>query len=175
MSPPIRITIAPASGERDLAAIRLLFSEYVASLGIDLAFQGFAAELAGLPGRYAPPAGGLWLARDGADDALGCAALRPLDGGACEIKRLYVRPEARGHDLGRRLAQVAIEGARGAGHRVMRLDTLAGMEAAQRLYAALGFRPTAPYYDNPLPGTVYMALDLAGPVAPGVADAPGVG
>jgi ribosomal protein S18 acetylase RimI-like enzyme len=155
------IVIAPARIPDDLAAVRGLFREYVDGLGIDLSFQDVEAELAGLPGKYAPPRGIILLARNSAGAAVGCIALRPLpENGSCEMKRLYVRHEARGQSLGRRLAEALVAWAREAGYERMLLDTLASMAAAQSLYAALGFRATEAYYDNPLPGTRYMALDL---------------
>lgn len=147
----------PADGD----IVRELFTEYADSLGIDLSFQGFAAELAQLPGKYAPPLGDILIARDAAGMALGCVALRTTAmPGTAEIKRLYLRPAARGQALGRRLAEAIISRARGAGHRRVVLDTLASMHAARRLYVELGFRPVPPYYHNPLPGTLYMALAL---------------
>jgi GNAT superfamily N-acetyltransferase len=146
---------------RDFAAARELFQEYAAQLGIDLCFQGFAAELDNLGTMYAPPSGCLILARRG-DHPLGCGAIRPLSGGACEMKRLYLRAEARGTGLGRALAERLVARARSLGYASMYLDTLAHMRPARRLYAALGFRETAPYYDNPIPGAVYMRLDLSG-------------
>lgn len=154
------VTIGAMRAE-DLAAVRGLFLDYVASLGIDLAFQGIEEELAGLPGKYAAPGGAILLARAADGQAVGCIALRPLPvPGECEMKRLYVRPVARGQDLGRRLALAVIGQARAAGYRRIRLDTLATMQAAQGLYAALGFRDTEAYYENPLAGTRYMALAL---------------
>jgi ribosomal protein S18 acetylase RimI-like enzyme len=157
--------IRSASSPRDIAHARALFEAYAAQLGVSLCFQGFDEELATLPGDYAPPRGGLWLAGD-ADAPIGCVALRPLDhaeaapGEAAELKRLYVAPAARGTGLGRRLAQTAIDHARAAGYRAIKLDTLAQMDAARALYADLGFRPCAAYYHNPLGGTLYMELTL---------------
>lgn len=145
----------------DIASARRLFEEYAASLDVDLCFQGFAAELAGLPGDYAPPRGRLLLARIGASD-VGCAALRPVRASeAAEVKRLYVRPTLRGSGLGRVLMQALILRARGIGYREIRLDTLVTMREARALYASLGFRACEPYGDHPLPGTMWMALALA--------------
>ncbi len=155
-------SIAPAQFPADLETVRTLFKEYIDSLGVDLSFQDVEAELGDLPGKYVPPRGLILIARDG-DSAVGCIALRPMpDALVCEMKRLYVRPRARGQDLGRRLADAVIGFARQAKYDRMVLDTLASMAAAQRLYAALGFKPIAPYYANPLPGARYMELELRG-------------
>ncbi|CAM5476450.1 GNAT family N-acetyltransferase [Rhodanobacter lindaniclasticus] len=159
------LAIEPACLPQDIEIVRGLFAEYVDSLGVDLSFQDVTAELAQLPGKYASPRGVILLARDHAGTALGCVALRPWpEPGVCEIKRLYVRPAARGQALGRRLAEAAIAWAARAGYTRMLLDTLASMRAARQLYVALGFREVAPYYDNPVPGTWYMAREL-GPAA----------
>lgn len=151
--------IRPAR-EADLADIRALFTEYAEGLGVDLGFQGFAAELAALPGRYAPPAGAMLIARAAGGEALGCVAMRPLRGGDCEMKRLYVRRVARGTGLGRTLGQAILAEAKAAGHRRMLLDTLDHMRPALSLYRELGFHKVPAYYDNPLPGAVYLARDL---------------
>lgn len=153
MQPAIRI--APAESPAQLHLARTLFREYIDSLGVDLSFQDVAGELASLPGRYAPPDGVILLATRGGA-ALGCGALRRLEPTVCEMKRLYVRREARGEQLGRRLAQALMQYASNAGYRCMRLDTLASMQSAQSLYASLGFKPIAPYTDNPLPGTQFL-------------------
>jgi len=155
--------IRAAATDEDVAQARALFQEYAAQLGVSLCFQDFDRELATLPGAYAPPRGGLWLAGP-MHAPLGCVALRPLDhdvvgrptSGTAEIKRLYLRPDARGTGLGRRLAETALEGARSRGYRIVKLDTLEGMDAARALYARLGFRPCEAYYHNPLGGTLYM-------------------
>ncbi len=121
-------TIAPAHFPEDADVVRCLFEEYIDSLGIDLSFQDVAAELAGLPGKYASPHGVVLLARDDAGMPLGCVALRPwTQPGTGEIKRLYVRPAARGQALGRRLAEAVIDGARRTGYTRLVLDTLASM------------------------------------------------
>ena len=153
--------IIPATSADQIATARQLFKEYEASLGIELTFQGFAREVAALPGAYAPPAGRLFLATDGLEPG-GCVALRSLGAGLCEMKRLYVRPAARGVRLGRRLAETVIREARAIGYARMRLDTLPSMKEAFALYQTLGFREIAPYYDNPIVGTRFMELDLQG-------------
>ena len=157
-----RVAIRDA-GASDLVAVKRLFEAYASSLGVDLCFQGFAGELAGLPGAYAPPHGVLLLAsQDG--QAIGCVALRPLgdEGGRRlgEVKRLYVVPHARGARAGRALMEALLERARRLGYDTLKLDTLATMTSARVLYASLGFRECAPYYDNPLPGVTYMSLRL---------------
>jgi GNAT superfamily N-acetyltransferase len=155
---PIRQAATPA----DYARARALFEEYAAWLGVDLCFQGFAEELATLPGAYAPPRGRLLLAGP-AGAEVGCVALRPLaDAGAAEgtvgeVKRLYVRPQARGSGLGVALVTALLRDAREIGYRELKLDTLASMNDALRLYGRLGFAECSPYYHNPLPGVVYMS------------------
>ena len=153
------IVIAPAGDDRMIDEVRALFEEYARSLGIDLGFQGFAEELAGLPGAYAPPLGRLLLARDGAMPA-GCVAVRPLEPAICEMKRLYVGPAFRGLGLGRCLAEAAVREAGAAGYLRMRLDTLPAMRPAMALYRALGFRPIPSYRHNPVPGAEFLELDL---------------
>ena len=153
----LRIELATTTDE--IEQVRGLFRDYAAWLGYDLCFQGFEQELAGLPGRYAPPDGKLFLATDGGQP-VGCIALRRLDGGICEMKRLYVRPPARGARLGRRLAETVIREARAIGYARMRLDTLPSMKDAFALYQTLGFREIAPYYATPIVGTRFMELSL---------------
>ena len=166
------MTIRPARDD-EIATVRALFVEYADWLRVDLCFQGFEQELAELPGRYAPPRGGIWLAiHDG--DIAGIVALRPLDPPAerpsngasdtatdrAELKRLWVREGFRGHGFGRQLTVAAIEAARRAGYRTIRLDTLPFMDHARRLYHELGFRRIDAYYDNPHEQVVYMELSL---------------
>ena len=153
------IDIVPATATDRIATARHLFKEYEASLGVELSFQGFAKEVAELPGAYAPPAGRLFLAIDG-HEHVGCVALRPLGDGTCEMKRLYVRPSARGTRLGRRLAETVIREARAIGYARMRLDTLPSMREAFALYQSLGFHEIAPYCENPIAGTRFMELSL---------------
>ena len=153
------LDIRPATTPADLGVARTLFREYADQLGVDLCFQGFEQELASLPGKYAPPGGRLLLAWNG-DTPLGCVALRALDDGACEMKRLYVRDAARGTGLGRLLAERICAEARAAGYMRMRLDTLPTMTAAQGIYRGLGFREIAAYVFNPVPGVRYLELAL---------------
>jgi putative acetyltransferase len=163
-APDIQLLQAETPEQLQLASS--LFREYASLLDVDLGFQHFDAELAGLPGDYAPPAGALLLAFvDGAP--AGCGALRPLAdvdyANACEMKRLFVRRAFRRFGLGRLLTQALVEQAWRAGHSVMLLDTLDDMEAARGLYTSLGFEPIAPYYFNPVPGAHYLKLDLDRP------------
>ncbi|WP_096671117.1 GNAT family N-acetyltransferase [Polaromonas sp. AET17H-212] len=161
-SSPTLEFITPTTPEQ-LAATRLIFQEYADQLGVDLCFQNFEAELAGLPGDYAPPQGCLLLALlDG--EIAGCCAMRPLETvdypNACEMKRLYVRQGFRGLGLGRQLAEAVLDAARIAGYHSVLLDTLNDMEAARALYEDLGFKDIPPYYHNPIAGAHYLKADL---------------
>jgi GNAT superfamily N-acetyltransferase len=162
--------IKRAQTKTEIEAVRGLFQEYEAFLDVDLGFQIFDEELASLPGMYFRPSGDLLIALDG-KRTVGCVAVRKLDEGVCEMKRLFVRPEARGKGWGRKLAQEIIVAARELGYWLMRLDTLDRLTKAMHLYETLGFRETEPYYDNPLSGVVYLELEL-NEERPGQHDAP---
>jgi GNAT superfamily N-acetyltransferase len=148
------MTIRAASAG-DLDEIRAMLREYAAWLEVDLCFQNFEEELAGLPGEYRPPRGRLLIA-----EQAGCVGLRPLDEEICEMKRLFVRPEHRGSGLGRQLVEAIIGEARSIGYRRMRLDTMPKMAGAQGLYASLGFRDIPAYRYNPEPGARFLELEL---------------
>ncbi len=149
-----------AQSPEEIEIARELFREYAAGLNIDLCFQNFDQEVNGLPGNYAPPLGRLLLAIED-EQVAGCIALRRYDDGACEMKRLYVRPEFRGQGLGKKLVRTLIDGVRQSGYKRMLLDTLPGtMDEAIALYRLLGFREIAAYYNNPVQGALFMELRL---------------
>ena len=160
-TPKEDLIIVEAATQADYALGRALFEEYARSIDADLCFQDFAAELDRLSVMYAAPAGALLLARAGAETA-GCVGLRKLRDDICEMKRLYVRPEFRGRQFGRRMAEDIARRARELGYRTLVLDTLGTMEAAQGLYSSMGFQPATSYYVNPLPNVKYFSLDLQG-------------
>jgi len=152
--------MSQATSTADVEQVRELFLEYAQSLGFSLCFQSFDKELAGLPGDYAPPEGRLLLVQY-AGEAAGCAALHKLSPGICEMKRLYLRPKFRGKGLGRAMAERIIAEARTIGYERMRLDTVEPiMKDAVALYRRLGFKEIAPYCANPIPGALYMELEL---------------
>ena len=155
--------ISKAVTTADMEAVRQLFSQYAnwleADHSISLAFQGIEEELAGLPGKYAPPGGQIYLAW-AKQTAVGCAAFRPFRAQTCEVKRLYVLPTERGHAVGQRLVRSVLSGAKDAGYTRAVLDTAGFMDGAQRLYESFGFRDIPKYYDNPLEGVRYMGADL---------------
>lgn len=154
------IEIIQAETPGQIEEIRRLFREYEARLKVDLCFQGFEQELINLPGKYEKPAGRLFLIRREKLTA-GCAALRKIDAGICEMKRLYVREDFRGFGLGKLLIEKLIEEARAVGYQKMRLDTLPGkMSSAVKLYKSYGFYEISPYYHNPHEETLFMELDL---------------
>jgi putative acetyltransferase len=156
---PILIELAEADTPEKIEKVREIFQRYARSLDFDLAFQGFAAELAGLPGDYSPPAGRLLLALEKGEIA-GCAALRKIDGDICEMKRLFVTREHRRKGVGRILAEAIIREARTIGYKRMRLDTVPSMTPATGLYRSLGFEETPPYCHNPVPGAKFFELRL---------------
>jgi putative acetyltransferase len=153
------IEISQADDAAAVEAARGLFREYQEALGVDLGFQGFEAELRGLPGGYAPPRGRLLLAHAGGSLA-GCVALRAVDAETCEMKRLYVRPRFRADGVGRQLVQRVMDEARAQGYRRMCLDTLPTMDGAQRLYERLGFSDIPAYRHNPIAGSRFLGLAL---------------
>ncbi len=158
-----RLTVTVAQTPEALDCVRELFLEYQSDISVDLGFQGFAQELAQLPGEYRIPHGALLLAHiDG--NAAGCCAFRPAPEtdhlNACEMKRLFVRRAFRGFGLGRLLVDQTLWHARQAGYACMLLDTLSDMEAARALYQEAGFVEVAPYYHNPLAGAHYLKVDL---------------
>ena len=144
---------------QNLDFVRTLFEEYSTSLGFDLDFQDFEEELANLPGHYAPPDGCLLIAF-WQEQVTGCVALRKLQDGLCEMKRLYVRPQFRGKKIGKALAEAIIEEARKIDYTNMYLDTISSMERAKALYLSLGFKEIAPYRYNPIKGAAFMELAL---------------
>lgn len=154
------IEISQVELRSEIDGARTLFREYETWLGLDLCFQGFEEELRNLPGKYVPPEGRLYLAYSDGELA-GCVALRRLEDGVCEMKRLFVRGEFRGRRIGDMLVEKLITEARSAGYKSMRLDTFPPkMAKAVRLYEFHGFRPIPPYYDNPYDGVLFMELDL---------------
>jgi putative acetyltransferase len=157
--------IHPARSADEVAIARQLFVEYARWLEVDLCFQGFEEELAALPGDYAPPDGRLLIAWHH-EQPVGCIALRRAGASTGEVKRLYVRPEARGRRTGRRLVEQLVAAAKAIGYRRLVLDTLPQMTGAQALYRSFGFREIPAYYANPLPGVIYLGLELAPDVPP---------
>jgi len=158
------VTLLTPTSPAEMEAVRTIFREYADTLGVDLCFQDFETELAGLPGDYGAPRGALLLAQvEGA--IAGCCALRPLDTAdypnASEMKRLYVRKAFRGFGLGRELAEAMLDRARQAGYACVLLDTLDDMDSARALYTDLGFEEIPPYYHNPIAGAHYLKVDIS--------------
>jgi ribosomal protein S18 acetylase RimI-like enzyme len=156
------VHLIQASANHELQLVAELFREYAREIALDLCFQNFEKELRTLPGKYAPPAGRLYLLFDD-DVAAGCGALRPLETSdplAAEMKRLYIRPKFRKRRFARLLTERLIQDARQIGYRAIYLDTLASMTAARSLYASLGFVETKAYYQNPSPDVCYLKLNL---------------
>lgn len=155
----LRFRLILPDDSEGLQTIREMFEEYQRALGIDLCFQSFQEELDGLPGKYGPPTGTLYLVYD--EDGLGaCGALRPLEDGACEIKRLYVRPSHRRRGIARSLSLKLLEDAKSLGYSTVKLDTLARLPGAVPLYQSLGFAETHPYNFNPEADIVYMERQI---------------
>lgn len=151
--------IVPVRSEEDIEATKALFYEYTAWLDLDLSYQSFDVEMANFPGKYAPPTGELFLARTGQGNPIGCAALRPLDEGVCEMKRLFVKDSAKGLGVGKALVLALIDAAKKLGYHYIRLDSLPKMTAALRMYRSLGFIDIQPYYETPLPETIFLELN----------------
>ena len=149
----------PAETKESVEQIRKLFLEYASSLDFKLCFQDFDKELASLPGEYAHPNGRLYLAFE-RSDPVGCVGLRKLEEDACEMKRLYVKPNHRREGIGRALAELVIGDARNIGYSKMRLDTVAAMISAITLYRSLGFKEIPPYRHNPIASAIYFELNL---------------
>ncbi len=158
----IRITQALSNGA--VTQARDLFREYASTIGVEVCLVDFDREMASLPGLYSPPTGRLLLAylqgRAGAEELIGCAALRKLEPDACELKRLYIRPTFRGQGAGRALVKQVIDEARSIGYRRMLLDTLPSMQEAHKIYRTLGFREIPSYQKNPIPGSLFFELSL---------------
>ncbi len=154
------IKLIQATLPEHIEQARGLFIEYGESLGFSLCFQSFDAELKNLPGAYAPPKGRLLLAHCG-NHAAGCIALRPLETGICEMKRLYVRSSDRGKSVGRMLVEMLLAEARAIGYERMRLDTVAStMQDAIALYRKIGFREITPYSSIPIETALWLELEL---------------
>jgi putative acetyltransferase len=151
------VTVGPDDPRVQTA--RELFLEYQKELGLDLCFQGFSEELASLPGKYGPPNGLLLLVCEG-PEPIACGALRDLGDGVCELKRIYVRPQARRRGIARSISERLLDFARTNGYRTARLDTLRRLKGAIELYALLGFKETEPYNYNPETDIVYMEASL---------------
>ena len=149
------MTIRPALAD-DIPEVRTMLREYVAWIGLDLAYQEIDEEIAMLPGDYEPPGGALFVAEEG-HHLVGMIALRQLDGSIAEMKRLFVRPEARGRGVAKELVKRLLDEARHLDYEEIRLDTLPMMRGAQLLYESLGFDDIEPYYDTPIAGTRFMA------------------
>lgn len=158
----LKIELAESAEQIELA--RALMREYSDATKAEPCFRTFEAELANLPGEYAPPGGRLYVVFEDEHTA-GCCAFRKFAPGACELKRMYVRPAFRGMGIGRQLAVAAIEDARALGYDRMYLDTLPSMQSAIALYRALGFRLVEPYMQNPIPGALCFELEITGAVA----------
>lgn len=148
-----------------IAAVRGLIREYATWINVDLCFQEIDAEIEGLPGKYAAERGGALLLACSGAEAVGCVALRALEPGVCEMKRLWVRASCRGSGLGERLVRAVLQRATELGYAIIRLDTLRHMDRAHQLYRRFGFREIAAYYDNPLSDVIYLEKSLSAPAS----------
>jgi putative acetyltransferase len=155
----MNVKIIQATEKSQIKTIKELFLEYAKSLNFKLCFQDFDNELAELPGSYAPPDGRLFIALLDNKTA-GCIALRKFKDGVCEMKRLYVKPQFRGKNIGKKLVELLIGEARKLGYKKMVLDTVPSMQTAQKLYKSLGFKEIQPYRINPVKGAVFMEFVL---------------
>ena len=153
------IEIVEANTKILIAKVKELFLEYSESLGFDLSFQNFDAELDNFPVQYSPPTGSLFLALE-QNLPIGCVGVRYFEDGICEMKRLFVKPNFRGKRVGRLLAEAAVKAGKNLGYERMRLDTLPTMEKANHLYRSLGFVEIEPYRYNPIEGARYLELHL---------------
>lgn len=153
------IQILPAHFPEDVETLRVLFLEYENFLGFSLCFQGFAEEVKTLPGKYALPLGGCWIAWE-ENEPVGCVALRPLQNSIGEVKRLYIRSAGRGQGVGRKLMERVIAEARIRNYHALYLDTLSRLETALQLYHSLGFKTIDRYNDNTQEGVCFLGLSL---------------
>ena len=151
--------IIQATEKNQISSVKELFLEYAESLNFKLCFQDFDKELESLPGDYSPPDGRLYIALY-ENKPVGCIALRKFMDSVCEMKRLYVRPQFRGNNIGKKLVELLIEDARKIGYKKMVLDTVPSMQTAQKLYRSFGFCEIKPYRINPVKGAKYMELKL---------------
>ncbi|MDR0233236.1 MAG: carbonate dehydratase [Zoogloeaceae bacterium] len=159
MSEDISVRQILSRDDPAVEALRGFFQDYAAWIGVNLSFQSFGEEMATLPGRYSPPSGWLFVGeRDGRP--AGCVGLLAMSDTMCEVKRMYVSPESRGHGVGTALAMTAIRTAQEAGFRHLVLDAIPSMRIAVKLYRELGFSEAPAYYPAPLEGAIYLSLDL---------------
>jgi putative acetyltransferase len=160
MNMPGTVVLVEVNQAHQIVVAQKLFREYAEAIGIDLEYQGFTAELNGLPQPYAQPGGTLLIAQVDGQSA-GCVAVRRLDPQIAEMKRLYVRSQYRGRRIGEKLVDAAIDAARRSNYRALRLDTLPTMPTAQELYRKLGFKEIPAYNSKHLTGTRVYELKLA--------------
>jgi ribosomal protein S18 acetylase RimI-like enzyme len=155
----MNLTLKKAETAIDFDNGKRLFLQYIQSLDFALTFQDVDRELEEISIEYNAPAGMLLLAYDG-DKAIACAGVRKIDTTTAELKRMFVDPAYRGHQLGQQLLQMALVAAKQLGYRSIRLDTVPTMRSAIKLYQAVGFREIDPYRFNPIPGALFMEKEL---------------